>query len=408
MFFTASDDSGASFEYTTPMDISNNNGGQNGQQRMAVVGNNVYVTWEDNTTARNETSILFRANSNYGAQNAWGPILNLTTTDINQNCSLLCGDPTIAANGTWVYISWVEQHNNGSADQGIFFDSSNNNGTSFRGAIDLGPFDASSSHEQEMAAWGNDIYLTWDDTHFGNAGLSETSYFTVSHNNGATFYGGKYSFQNLTSTETPNPKSTNERSREPHIAAYGGNVYVTWEDNRLTGNYEAILTTSTNGGNSFGPAQVLSAGVKAVTWLPIVFATGNYVYDSWWQNAKPNQVYLASSTDAGTSFSSAHNVSHDSGTAKNPLIAEDGSTVFLMWSDTSFGGTVKAVGAVSTDAGTTFSSPVVLDASLGHYIIQQNDSPQTAIVGNLIFACWLDTGATAPQGIYFSVGTIGD
>src|SRR5579872_3139389 len=195
LYFTECNDSGSAF--SKPLMISLGTG-ENGQQRLAINGNYVYVVWMDNQSS-SYASILFRANNNFGGHTAWLPVVNLTTSAIfdnaaNGTCSLLCGDPTIAVNGTWVYVAWVEQHAIGG--ETVMFDSSKNNGKTWSGPVDLQPNDPNTPHEQEMAAWGNDVYITWDD---------HSSFFTVSHNNGMSIYGGTNVIQNLTALETPNP-----------------------------------------------------------------------------------------------------------------------------------------------------------------------------------------------------------
>ena len=95
LFFTESNDSGSTF--STPINLSNN-GGENGQQRLAISGNYVYDVWMDNQSA-SYASILFRANSNLGGHTAWGPVVNLTTTAIFD-------DPNV---GRAVYFAGIRQ-----------------------------------------------------------------------------------------------------------------------------------------------------------------------------------------------------------------------------------------------------------------------------------------------------------
>jgi hypothetical protein len=258
-----------------------------------------------------------------------------------------------------------------------------------------------------MAAWGNDVYITWDDSGFSDLhGVLEPAFFTVSHNNGASKYSRTNVVQNLTALETPNPNG-GYRSREPHLAAWGGNVYVTWEDNRPTGKYVALIAVSTNRGNTFTIKPSLSKGLTATSWVPVVVASGSYVYDTWYQNANPQQVYMAASTNNGSTFTTPIKISNDSGNAaQSPLAAAQGADVFMFWKDTTYGRSGAAVGSFSTNAGASFpSKPTVFSGGTTSYLAQQNDSPQTTIVGNLIFICWTDTGPDKPPSVYYSTGT---
>jgi hypothetical protein len=340
--------------------------------------------------------------TNFGGHTAWSKVVNLTTTaiydnPINGTCSLLCGDPTIAVNGTDVYVAWVQQHAIGG--ETIMFDSSTNNGKTWTGPVDMLPTDPNTPHEQEMAAWGKDVYITWDD---------HSTFFTVSHNNGTSIYAGNTTanMQNLTALETPNPNG-GDRSREPHVAAWGGNVYVTWEDNRQIGRYQILMAVSTNAGNNFVLKPSFSTGLASTSWLPVVIVSGTYVYDTWYQNTSPKQVYMAASVNNGSTFTSPIKVSNDAGNAgKAPLVAAQGQDVFMFWKDTTYGSGGAAVGSLSTNAGASFpSTPNVFSGGSNDYIVQQNDSPQTAIVGHFIFICWTDTGPTKPTSVYYSTGT---
>jgi hypothetical protein len=404
IFFTESNDSGSTF--STPMSVSNNKGG-NTQQRLAISGKYVYDVWMDNQSV-SYASILFRANSNYGGHTAWGKVINLTKAAIfiDPNvgtCGTLCGDPTIAANGTNVYVTWTDSNSVGG--QTIMFDSSADYGKTWAGPVSMRPTDTGNPHEQEMAAWGNNVYVTWDDTQDAGNGPLENAFFTVSHNNGGSIYSGTNVVQNFTNLIKPNTNGF--RSREPHVAAWGGNVYVTWEDNRPTGNYVALIAVSTNSGNSFTLKPSLSKGLSATSWLPVVVASGNYVYDTWYQNTSPKQVFMAASTNGGSTFTTPIKISADSGNAaESPLVAAQGPDVFMFWKDTTYGSGGGAVGALSTNAGASFpSTPNVFSGGTNSYVAQQNDSPQTAIVGNLIFISWTDTGPNKPTSVYYSTGT---
>ena len=93
----------------------------------------------------------------------------------------------------------------------IFFAVSNNNGTSFGTPINLSN-NTGNSVIPQIAASGNNVYVTWIDNTPGNIDI----FFAVSNNNGTSF-------------GTPINLSNNTGfSFNPQIAASGNNVYVTW------------------------------------------------------------------------------------------------------------------------------------------------------------------------------------
>jgi hypothetical protein len=115
---------------------------------------------------------------------------------------------------------------------------------------------------------------------------------------------------------------------------------------------------------------------------------------------------MAASTNNGSTFTTPIKISNDAGNAaQSPLVIAQGPDVFMFWKDTTYGSAGAAVGSMSANAGASFpSTPNVFSGRTNSYLAQQNDSPQTAIVGNLIFICWTDTGPNKPTAVYYSTG----
>ena len=93
VFFSKSIDGGSTF--STPANISNNLG-DSGLPQMAVSGNNVYVTWENNGLGNFE---VFVAKSSDGGNTFASPV------NISNN-SAPSGAPQIATTGNNVYVVW--------------------------------------------------------------------------------------------------------------------------------------------------------------------------------------------------------------------------------------------------------------------------------------------------------------
>ena len=100
------------------INVSNNTGFSVNPQ-IAVSGNNVYVTWEDTTPGN--ADIFFAVSNNNGV--SFGTPINLSNNTGNSI------NPQIAASGNNVYVTWHDDTPAG--DRDIFFAASNNNGTSF-------------------------------------------------------------------------------------------------------------------------------------------------------------------------------------------------------------------------------------------------------------------------------------
>ena len=182
MFVSASSNNGVTFG--TPVSISGNTHADNTFQRMYASGSDVYVTWENGTNTGGWW-ILFRASTDKGA--TWGPLQVLSGFINATTCPVLCAQPTLTTNGSYVYVTWTDQNKFGGED--TFFVASNNYGAqgSFGTVMDLGHYDSGSSHEQEIAAWGSNIYISYDDVGQFSGSFLETAYVLVSNNNGATW-----------------------------------------------------------------------------------------------------------------------------------------------------------------------------------------------------------------------------
>src|SRR5262245_27649849 len=74
---------------------------------------------------------------------------------------------------------------------------------------------------------GNNVYVAWVRNKTGNWEVM----FRASDDNGKTF------------SDKINLSKSPGTSLDPHIAAYGDNVYVSWHDNK-TGNWETYVRTS--------------------------------------------------------------------------------------------------------------------------------------------------------------------
>ena len=90
-----SNNNGTSF--ATPINLSNNIGTSQLPQ-IAAIGNNVYVTWSDNTPDNDD--IFFAVSNNNGT--SFATPINLSN---NTGGSF---DPQIAASGNNVYVTWVD------------------------------------------------------------------------------------------------------------------------------------------------------------------------------------------------------------------------------------------------------------------------------------------------------------
>ncbi len=207
IFFTASKDGGQTFSFVAPLNISGTvTGDSDLYPAIAAAGNNVYVTWTNDSSACPITcsNTMFRASTNNGA--SFGSIMNLYTN--NQITDL---NPEIAASGNSVYVVWT---NSTGAIPQILFRGSTNQGSSFNSIKNLSPVPLS-SNQQVIAAVGTNVYVVWVESNSSNE-----VFLASSRDSGSTFG----------SAQDLSPTVGNGLSPMPAIGASGPNVYVAWQD----------------------------------------------------------------------------------------------------------------------------------------------------------------------------------
>jgi hypothetical protein len=143
----------------------------------------------------------------------------------------------------------------------------------------------------------------------------------------------------------------------PNVQNNGSNVYVSWTE----ASRGIFFRQSSDGGSTWNPPTTSSAlklsSSGGVASYPLMAEYGSNVYVVWSQtpsSSKPAQIYIAVSTNNGASFSAAKLVDADPSIAQlTPVIAAYGTTVYVAWSQNS-----ASFLASSTDSGTTFSASV--------------------------------------------------
>ncbi len=144
ILFSKSTDGGQTF--SKPVNVSETKQ-DSGYPQLAVVGNNVYVTWTETITDKNYD--IYFAKSTDDGKTFDSPL------DIS-NTPGASGWPQIAVDGN-VYVSWVD---NTPGNFDVYIVKSTDNGNSFESPVDVNNGAASSWYNQ-MSASSNTVYLTW-------------------------------------------------------------------------------------------------------------------------------------------------------------------------------------------------------------------------------------------------------
>ncbi|MGI0027675.1 MAG: hypothetical protein ACREAD_07530, partial [Nitrosopumilaceae archaeon] len=339
--------------FSTPVNISTNHGDSILPQ-MIVSGNDVYVVWNDNSTGK--YGILITKSTDGGM--TFG-----TPVDISRNIGS-SGSPQFAVSGNDVYVVWQAKT---TGKYQIIFAKSTDGGTTFSTPANISTNSGDSSYPK-IAASGNNVYITWSLT---TTNKDYDTYFTKSADKGATF------------SVPVNISNNLGDSGVPQIAASGNDVYVTWENNGL-GNFEVFVVKSTDNGNTLASPVNISKDTTP-SGAPQIAASGNNVYVSWMDSTSGNyDIFVAKSTDAGSTFGAPVNVSVTPNDSGYQQMTASGNNVYVVWTETVSNVNYDVFFAKSTDGGKTFSTPVNVSKNAGQ------SGWATVTVSNNIYVAWQD------------------
>ena len=324
----------ASSGFSTPINISANQGDSILPQ-MAVSGNNVYVIWNDNSTGK--YGIIFTKSTD-GGTTFGAPI------DISRNIGS-SGSPQFAVSGNDVYAVWQAKT---TGKYQIIFAKSTDGGATFSIPANLSNATGDSSYPK-IATSGNNIYITWSYT---TTNKDYDVLFAKSNDRGSTF------------SVPVNISNNLGDSGLPQMSVSGNNVYVTWENNGL-GNFEVFVAKSNDNGNTFGiPVNI--SNDAAPSGAPQIVSSGKNVYVSWMDKTSGNyDIFVAKSTDGGSTFSAPVNVSNTTKDSGYQQITMSGNNVYVVWTETILNKNYDIFFAKSTDGGVTFSTPVNVSNNVG-------------------------------------------
>ena len=140
IFFAASNDNGQNFD--APINISKTPETSDFPQ-IAAVGDNVYVIWKEDTSTNNTNTEIFFAASNDNGTTFNAPINISNNIGISELAR-------IAAVGDNVYVTWHDNTFAITGDYEILFAVSNNNGTTFNAPLNISK-NAGGSFQPEIA-----------------------------------------------------------------------------------------------------------------------------------------------------------------------------------------------------------------------------------------------------------------
>lgn len=347
---------------------------------LAAAGSNVYVTWYQTNpcpeTALNpevngmtEGCIYVDSSSNNGS--TW-------TTPVELNPSVK-GEAQIVASGNYAYMTADGTYFSSYGVTTSNWDGNTTLATGWTAPLDVYGFysyDPSSpstncsgfpaptgcqttfGREPWIAAYGQDVYITWEALNLGSTKGLYSDYGITSTNGGLTWYPGTCNVVTCPSSElTSFPPSISNPTQqnaflvtgsapdtwEPENVALGSNAFMTVHS--LSGSAAIYVTSTTNNGGSWTTPIEVNTGLKGTSAFGHIFTSdGVNVWVMWGQEISSSvwNAYVSYSGNSGTTWSSPLDISNNAaGVAAGNQdvtlfwVTSIGSTCYATWTYTS-------------------------------------------------------------------------
>ena len=337
ILFSRSTDGGLTF--SAPKSLSNTSGFSFSPRIALDANGGINVVWEDDSPG--SLDIFFSRSTD-------GGVTFSNPRDLSNDASD-SGSPMVATDTTGnIYVVWE----NDSGVLGVFFTRSSDGGATFTAPIALSTNTGGSVSPQMAVDVNGDVNVVWED----DSGNSSDISFSRSADHGATFSA---------------PKSLSLGVGNSNSAAMAvdlnGNINVAWE-NDSPGNFDLFFSRSTDGGLNFSTPKNLSNSPGLSRTVQMALDGGGNINVVWAENAPPNSstdIFFSRSANGGASFSAPRNLSSNAGFSANPSVTVDpGGNINAVWED-STPGNRDIFFSQSLDAGATFSTAQNLSNDTG-------------------------------------------
>lgn len=269
--------------------------------------------------------------------------------------------------------------------------------------INLGGFNPNGDNAQDgtaIAVHGTDVFAVWAEQN-GTSNFTQDIYLARSTDDGA-------SFGTPIRVDLGEAANLNDSDFPKIAAADNGNLVVVWQEKRdafalQSNNQDVFYNVSTDGGvtwraNSL-PLNTTTSGAHITSDIDRIWlaSSGNSFHCTWEEDSiagagGDEEVFYSRSTDAGLTWSTPIIVSPATGTddVDEPKVAADGNLVVITYIDVNNDLAVVR----STDGGATFSAPVIAESDPSG----NADDPQIEVKGNTVLIAWNENDSSTPGG----------
>jgi hypothetical protein len=332
--------------------------------QVAAWDNNVYMLWQDSVPPGYTNYDIFIKSSNDDGTTFGSPINLSDNSGFSEH-------PQIAAYDNNVHAIWADDT---SGNREVLFTRSEDNGTSFDKIKNLSN-NTSDSFNQEIAVFGDNVYVVWLDQGEGD---NTNILLKASADGGATF------------GRTVNISSNANQETFPKVAAYEGSVYIAWnmlpENSDEIDNSGLFFVRSLDAGNTFDNIVKLNREDAFGELQIAAFDETVYVASGGLHTLDVYNIFFTKSIDGGMSFSEPVTID-ENGTFANPLNVEVGAYN-------------EQFSYIAAQASVSGNEEILLLEMTGDNSIQQvfnlsnnpkiSECPSIAMAGDNIYVVWED------------------
>ena len=331
--------------------------------QVAAWNNNVYVLWQDSMPPGYRNYDIFIKNSVDNGTTFGSPV-NLS------NNSGFSEHPQIAAYDNNVYAIWADDT---LGNREVLFTRSEDNASSF-GTIKNLSNNTSDSFNQEIAVFGDNVYVIWLDQAEGD---KAKILLKASDDGGATF------------GRTVNISSNANDETFPKVAAYKDSVYIAWNmaDGELDkrDNEGLFFVRSLDGGSTFDNMTKLNSENDSGEAQVAAFNGAVYVVSGGLDSVNVNGPIFMKSNDGGKSFS-------------EPVMLDQNDT-FINPTNVEVGAYDEQFSYVAAQVSVSGNEEIFLLEMTGNNLGQVfnlsnnakiSECPSIAMAGNNIYVVWED------------------
>jgi len=306
--------------WSTPLDIGNTAMGCY-YPAIATNGTTIYIAWQQqNPNMGNQYDLFFRRSTDGG--NTWDPVITGAGRLIwDGGPGLANGNrPTIAANGSNVYVAF-EEGGGGGTNRNVGFVSSLNGGTTFGNHVVIytDPGGRNNYYMSLVVNNNSGLSLAWQRDVGG--GLNKI-YFSTSANNG-TAWSAAVEVGRTTGNEL-----------YPSMTGTGSNLYLVWQDDTV-GNNEIVFRNSSNQGTSWVPDLAVAptnvSGDTASSTHPSVSQWKGQVFVIWDTDLDHANRDLYTRLNDSTQWLPVVNYTSDNLGNRYPNLRLDGGAGYFEW-----------------------------------------------------------------------------